>query len=149
MLYEELSKDIISAFYEVHKVLGFGFLENVYQNALYKELVKRGLKCECQKELDVYYKVFTNGACLNLSPLAEIESDMSNAIGCEYVNVVTHEQYAYPDYLAYQPDTRKKFMEMCRVFEKNGYEYIFIEELFFNIFPLKNYSRDKFPLKNY
>lgn len=56
MLYEELSKDIISAFYEVHRVLGFGFLENVYQNALYKELVKRGLKCECQKELDVYYK---------------------------------------------------------------------------------------------
>jgi len=50
MLYEELLKDIISAFYEVHKVLGFGFLENVYQNALYKELVKRGLKCECQKE---------------------------------------------------------------------------------------------------
>ena len=55
MLYEELSKDIISAFYEVHKVLGFGFLENVYQNALYKELISRGLKCECHKELDVYY----------------------------------------------------------------------------------------------
>lgn len=56
MIHEELSKEIIGAFYEVHKVLGFGFLENVYQNALYKELVNRGMKCECQKELNVYYK---------------------------------------------------------------------------------------------
>ncbi len=56
MIHEELTKEIISAFYEVHKILGFGFLEQVYQNALYKELVRRGLKCECQKELKVYYK---------------------------------------------------------------------------------------------
>jgi len=82
------------------------------------------------EELDVYYKAFGNGGTLNLSPLEEIESDMSNAIGCEFACVVTHEQYAYPDYLAYQPNTREKIMEMCRVFEKNGCEYIFIEELF-------------------
>ena len=56
MLHEDLTKNIISAFYEVHKILGFGFLENVYQNALYKELMSRGMKCECQKELNVYYK---------------------------------------------------------------------------------------------
>ena len=56
MLHEELTAEIISAFYEVHKVLGFGFLEQVYQNALYKELIRRNLKCECQKELNVYYK---------------------------------------------------------------------------------------------
>ena len=55
MIHEELSKEIIGAFYEVHEVLGFGFLENVYQNALHKEWVSRGMKCECQKELDVYY----------------------------------------------------------------------------------------------
>ena len=56
MLHEELTAQIISAFYEVHKTLGFGFLEQVYQNALYMELQERGLKCECQKELKVYYK---------------------------------------------------------------------------------------------
>ena len=56
MIHEELTKEIISAFYEVHKILGFGFLEQVYQNALYKELIRRNLKCECQKELNVYYK---------------------------------------------------------------------------------------------
>lgn len=56
MLYEELTHEIINAFYEVHGILGFGFLEAVYGNALYKELRSRGLKCECQKPLDVYYK---------------------------------------------------------------------------------------------
>ena len=56
MLHEELTSKIISAFYEVHKTLGFGFLEQVYQNALCLEMKDRGLKCECQKELKVYYK---------------------------------------------------------------------------------------------
>ena len=56
MIHENLTAEIISAFYEVHRILGFGFLEQVYQNALYKELIRRGLKCECQKELNVYYK---------------------------------------------------------------------------------------------
>ena len=56
MLYEELTHEIIKAFYEVHKTLGFGFLEQVYQNALYKELCRRGLKVECQKQIRVFYK---------------------------------------------------------------------------------------------
>ena len=56
MLHEELTHEIIKAFYEVHKVLGFGFLEQVYQNALYKELCNRKLKVECQKKIEVYYK---------------------------------------------------------------------------------------------
>ena len=44
MLHEELTAQIISAFYEVHKTLGFGFLEQVYQNALYMELQERGIE---------------------------------------------------------------------------------------------------------
>ena len=56
MLHEELTRDILKAFYEVHKVLGFGFLEQVYQNALYMELSHNGMKVECQKEILVYYK---------------------------------------------------------------------------------------------
>ena len=57
MLYdEEITSKIIGAAHEVHKELGFGFLEAVYGNALYKELTSRGLKCECQKAIDVYYK---------------------------------------------------------------------------------------------
>ncbi len=56
MLYEEITKVIIGAAQEVHRELGFGFLEAVYGNALYKELTRKGLKCECQKPIDVYYK---------------------------------------------------------------------------------------------
>ncbi|MBR5802823.1 MAG: GxxExxY protein [Bacteroidaceae bacterium] len=56
MLHEELTSDILKAFYEVHKVLGFGFLEQVYQNALYKELSDNRMKVECQKEILVHYK---------------------------------------------------------------------------------------------
>lgn len=56
MLYEELTHNILEAFYEVHKILGFGFLEQVYQNALYKELSRKGMNVECQKEIKVYYK---------------------------------------------------------------------------------------------
>ncbi len=56
MLYEELTKKIIHCAHQVHSELGFGFLEAVYGNALYKELCHCGLNCECQKALDVYYK---------------------------------------------------------------------------------------------
>ena len=61
MLHEELTHEIIKALYEVHKILGFGFLEQVYQNALYKELCYRGMKVECQKEILVHYKGETVG----------------------------------------------------------------------------------------
>ncbi|NDV64275.1 GxxExxY protein [Bacteroides sp. 224] len=56
MLHEELTEEIIGAFYQVYNVLGYGFLEQVYQNALYKELIRMGLKCEPQKEIKVFYK---------------------------------------------------------------------------------------------
>ncbi len=56
MLHEELTEKIIGAAQEVHRELGYGFLEAVYGNALFKELNRRGMKCECQKAIDVYYK---------------------------------------------------------------------------------------------
>ena len=54
MIQEDLTRDIIQAAHEVHHELGYGFKESVYQNALYKELKKRGHNCECQKEIKVY-----------------------------------------------------------------------------------------------
>ena len=43
MLYEELTDRIIGAALEVHKILGPGFLEYVYQKALCHELKLRGI----------------------------------------------------------------------------------------------------------
>ncbi|MDR0829488.1 MAG: GxxExxY protein [Prevotellaceae bacterium] len=53
--HKELTNSIIQAFYCVYNELGFGFLENVYQNALYLELLKKNLKVEPQKAINVYY----------------------------------------------------------------------------------------------
>ena len=54
--HKEITDKIIQAFYCVYNELGFGFLENVYQNALYFELLNRRFKIESQKAIDVYYQ---------------------------------------------------------------------------------------------
>ena len=51
-----LTDIIIKAFYNVYNELGFGFLENVYQNALFFELKNNQLKVEAQKIIQVYYQ---------------------------------------------------------------------------------------------
>ncbi|MBN2124821.1 MAG: GxxExxY protein [Deltaproteobacteria bacterium] len=52
----ELTYAINGAVFEVNRILGPGFLEKVYENALLKELGKRGLKAQSQVPLKVYYK---------------------------------------------------------------------------------------------
>ena len=54
--HEEISYQIIKAAFEVHNILGCGFLEKVYENALIHELNLSGLKVETQKEIKVAYK---------------------------------------------------------------------------------------------
>lgn len=56
LLYKELSYAIIGASMEVHKILGPGFLEAVYQKALAHELKLRGLIFYDQVRLPVSYK---------------------------------------------------------------------------------------------
>lgn len=54
--YKELTEKIIGAAIEVHKELGPGFIESIYENALVRELRQRGLKVSQQLELSVKYK---------------------------------------------------------------------------------------------
>ncbi len=56
LMHNELSSQIIKSFYTVYNELGFGFLENVYQNALYIELKSRGFQVEARKQIKVYFK---------------------------------------------------------------------------------------------
>ncbi len=56
ILHKELSESVIKVFYEVYNELGYGFLEKVYQNAMYFELKSQGFKVEAQKKIKVYYK---------------------------------------------------------------------------------------------
>jgi len=53
--YEGLTGQIIGAAIEVHKQLGPGFIESIYENALVIELHKRHLCVEQQREVPVYY----------------------------------------------------------------------------------------------
>ena len=55
-LYKDLTQEVIGASMEVHRELGSGFLEYVYEEALCYELNLRKIPFERQKELDIYYK---------------------------------------------------------------------------------------------
>jgi GxxExxY protein len=52
----ELSSRVIEAAIAVHKSLGPGFLESVYENALCIELRNAGIVFEQQKVVDVFYQ---------------------------------------------------------------------------------------------
>ena len=52
----EITGQIIGAAFEVHRVLGYGFLEKVYQRAMQAELVRRGLKADVEHKIVVRYK---------------------------------------------------------------------------------------------
>ncbi|NOU35371.1 MAG: GxxExxY protein [Kiritimatiellaceae bacterium] len=56
MTENELSKEIIGAAIEVHRVLGSGLLESAYEEALCYELELRGISYERQKYRPLNYK---------------------------------------------------------------------------------------------
>ena len=55
-LHKDTTEKIIGAAFEVHRVLGYGFLESVYQKALKVELEKMGFKAELERKILVWYK---------------------------------------------------------------------------------------------
>ena len=56
--YKELVYSIIGAAMEVHRELGGGLLEPIYNEALFIELQERGIHCEREKQLPCYYKEY-------------------------------------------------------------------------------------------
>jgi len=56
MLHEELTKKIIGCGMEVHKRLGNGFQEVIYQRALDMEMHVAGLKFSRELEMPIYYR---------------------------------------------------------------------------------------------
>ena len=55
MKHEQLTEKIIQAFYKVYNTLGYGFLERVYENAMFIELTAMGYKVEKQKKILLQY----------------------------------------------------------------------------------------------
>lgn len=56
IIFKEESRKIVGAIFEVHKRLGVGLLERVYQEALAIELQYRGIPFERERRYDVYYR---------------------------------------------------------------------------------------------
>ena len=54
--HSEITEQIIKAFYTVYNKLGYGFLEKVYEKAIYFELQKFELKIRAQQPIKVFYE---------------------------------------------------------------------------------------------
>ncbi len=56
IIYKELSYKIIGIAMEIHRELGYGYLEKVYENALLVLLKENNINAEQQKELSVNFR---------------------------------------------------------------------------------------------
>lgn len=93
MLHEDLTEQIIKAFYKVYNALGHGFLEKVYENALLYELKKNGLLVTQQECIKVFYAGFLVGdyyADLLVNNLVIIELKASESLRQEHIAQITN-----------------------------------------------------------
>jgi len=56
MLYKDITEKIIGCAMQVHRTLGNGFQEVIYQRALAIEMPFAGLAFEREKEMDIFYR---------------------------------------------------------------------------------------------
>lgn len=70
-LVNALSYEIVGCAIEVHKTMGPGLLESVYQSCMHEELTNHGLEFKSQVLLPVYYKGKDVGGKLKLDLLVE------------------------------------------------------------------------------
>ena len=79
----ELTKLIIGAMFEVYNILGSGFLESVYANALAVELRLRGLRVERNVMFEIFYRGIPVGryvADLIVESQVVVETKVARAI---------------------------------------------------------------------
>jgi len=68
---ESIARKIVDAAYTVHKILGPGLLEKVYEVCFCHELSKRGLKYQRQVDIPIVYDGMTFDEGLRLDVLVE------------------------------------------------------------------------------
>ena len=96
MKYQDITELIIGCAFKVYNVLGYGYLESVYENALLIELEKAGLFAEKQKLIEVFYdghKVgyFRADIVVNEKIIVELKSahDIITEFEVQLVNYLT------------------------------------------------------------
>lgn len=55
LLYEQITGKIIGVAMKVHRELGPGFVEKIYQRAMYLEMKKNGIVFEREKKISLFY----------------------------------------------------------------------------------------------
>lgn len=55
-LHKSITEDILKVYYDIYNQLGYGFLEKVYQNAMFFELRNKGYDVKAQSPIKVYLK---------------------------------------------------------------------------------------------
>ncbi|MEO7999856.1 MAG: GxxExxY protein, partial [Gemmatimonadaceae bacterium] len=55
LVHADITAQIVKAFYDVYNELGVGFLENVYKRAMVVLLKERGLRCELEVPLPIFF----------------------------------------------------------------------------------------------
>jgi GxxExxY protein len=71
--YEKLAKEIFLASLEVHKIMGPGLLESVYEMCLIRELQLRNIFTECQVAIPLQFKGFALSKEYKIDILVEKE----------------------------------------------------------------------------
>jgi len=81
--HRDITEKIIGGAFEVHRELGYGFLERVYERALQVELIRRRSTAEIEKRVQVRYKEVVVG---------DYDSDLI-VDGCVLVALKVNPQY--------------------------------------------------------
>lgn len=61
LLHKDITDKVLKVFYTVYNVLGYGFLEKVYINAMCLELMRLGLQVIKHQHIKVYYDGYEVG----------------------------------------------------------------------------------------
>ena len=61
---------------------------------------------------------------MNAVKLGDFEKEIEGLLKYEYISILIHEQYFYPDYFAYESDFCEKVEKAIVLLEQNGYENI-------------------------
>jgi len=93
-VFDVLSNRVIAAAIEVHKGLGPGFLEGVYEQALRIELAKHNIPFESQKEILVKYEDRVVGRhVLDLLVDGQLVVELKSVLNFEQIHVAQVKSY--------------------------------------------------------
>jgi GxxExxY protein len=129
--HSELTKEIIAAFHTVYNSLGYGFLENVHENALAIELRRRDIKVVQQMPIVVYYAGEVVGeykADLVVNDLVIVELKAAKALAIEHeaqlLNYLKATPYEVGLLLNFGPKPEQK----RRAFDNNRKEWWLVRQ---------------------